>query len=110
MARTETAEKPVTGATVAAGEQRHYRAHIDGLRAVAVYLVVAFHAGLGVFAGGVVGVGGFFVLSGVLVRGILLRALAATRRINLRRFYSRRFRRILPAAAVALIVTGLVYA
>ena len=95
---------------VLAGEQQHYRAHIDGLRSVAVYLVVAFHAGLGVFAGGFIGVDVFFVLSGYLVTGILLRDLVGTGRINLRRFYSRRFRRILPASAVALIVTALVYA
>ena len=74
---------------------------------VAVYLVVAFHARLAGFAGGFVGVDVFFVLSGYLVTSILLRDLATAGRVDLRRFYARRFRRILPAAAVALLVTEL---
>ena len=49
-----------------------YRPHLDGLRAVAVYLVVAFHSGLGLVDGGFVGVDVFFVLSGFLVTKILL--------------------------------------
>ena len=87
----------------------HYRPHLDGLRSIAVYLVVAFHAGLGVFSGGFVGVDVFFVLSGYLVTGILLRDIVGAGRVNFRQFYARRFRRILPAAAVALIVTAIVY-
>ena len=87
----------------------HYRAHLDGLRFVAVYLVVAFHAGLAGFAGGFIGVDVFFVLSGYLVTGILLRDLVSSRRIDFRRFYSRRFRRILPAAALTLLVVAVVY-
>src|SRR6266436_1337032 len=102
MARTEIAERTV------AGEQAHYRAHLDGLRAVAVYLVVAFHAGLAGFAGGFIGVDVFFVLSGYLVTGILLRDLVSSRRIDFRRFYSRRFRRILPAAALTFLVVAVV--
>jgi peptidoglycan/LPS O-acetylase OafA/YrhL len=104
MAHTEIAEKTV------AGDQAHYRAHLDGLRAVAVYLVVAFHAGLGAFTGGFIGVDVFFVLSGYLVTGILLRHLVGSGRVNFREFYSRRFRRILPAACAALVATALVYA
>lgn len=100
---------PDRSESVLAAEPAHYRPHIDGLRAVAVYLVVAFHAGLGVFAGGFIGVDVFFVLSGYLVTGILLRDLIASGRIDFRRFYARRFRRILPAAAVALLVTAVVY-
>jgi peptidoglycan/LPS O-acetylase OafA/YrhL len=66
----------------------HYRAQLDGLRCVAVYLVVAFHAGLGGFGGGFIGVDVFFVLSGYLVTGILLRNLVSSRRIDFRSFYS----------------------
>jgi len=87
----------------------HYRPHLDGLRAVAVYLVVLFHAGSGWFPGGYVGVDVFFVLSGFLVTQLLLRDLRHQGTIRFGRFYSRRFRRLLPAAFVALTVTALVY-
>ena len=88
----------------------NYLSHLDGLRAVAVYLVVAFHTGLTGFSGGFIGVDIFFVLSGYLVTRILIRDLAAKGHIDLRNFYARRFRRILPAAAVALLVTAVAYA
>ena len=87
-----------------------YRPHLDGLRVVAVYLVVAYHARLRGFSGGFVGVDVFFVLSGFLVTSILLRDLTSRARIDWRRFYSRRVRRILPASVLALSVTALVYA
>ena len=87
-----------------------YRQHLDGIRAIAVYLVLAYHADLGWFSGGFVGVDVFFVLSGYLVTGILLRDLQAEGRIRLIRFYARRVRRLLPAAAITLIVSALVYA
>jgi peptidoglycan/LPS O-acetylase OafA/YrhL len=79
------------------------------LRAVAVYLVVAYHAGMGAFSGGFVGVDVFFVLSGYLVTQLLLRDFRSAGRIDFRRFYSRRFRRLLPAAFVTLVVTAVVY-
>ena len=87
----------------------HYRPQLDGLRAVAVYLVVAYHAGIHAFSGGFIGVDVFFVLSGYLVTLLLLRDFRAAGRIDFRRFYSRRFRRLLPAAFVALVVTAAVY-
>jgi peptidoglycan/LPS O-acetylase OafA/YrhL len=87
-----------------------YRPHLDGLRALAVYLVVAFHAGVRGFDGAFVGVDVFFVLSGYLVTRILIRDLLDHGRIDFGRFYARRFRRILPAAATVLILTGLLYA
>jgi peptidoglycan/LPS O-acetylase OafA/YrhL len=86
-----------------------YRPHLDGLRTVAVYLVVAFHAGLGLFEAGFIGVDIFFVLSGFLVTGILVRSLASGHGIRGRLFYSRRVRRILPAAFLTLVVTAVVY-
>ena len=86
-----------------------HRPHLDGVRTLAVYAVVAFHAGLGGVTGGFVGVDLFFVLSGYLVTGLLLRDLRAHGRIRLARFYSRRVRRLLPAAVVALLVTGAVF-
>jgi len=97
-------------ATGDAAEPAHaYRAHLDGLRAVAVYLVVLFHAGNDRFSGGYIGVDVFFVLSGFLVTQLLLRDIAASGSIRLSRFYSRRFRRLLPAAFVTLLVTAVVY-
>ena len=86
-----------------------YRPHLDGLRAVAVYLVVLFHAGSSRFAGGYVGVDVFFVLSGYLVTQLLLRDVHGQGSIRFGRFYARRFRRLLPAAFVALIVTAVVF-
>ena len=79
-----------------------YRPHLDGLRAIAVYLVVAFHSEIGRLSGGFIGVDVFFVLSGYLVTQLLLRDLGSFDRVRLRRFYARRYRRLLPAAFVAL--------
>ena len=87
-----------------------YRPHLDGLRAVAVYLVVAFHAGIGRLQGGFIGVDVFFVLSGYLVTGVLARDTdGPTGRVRFGRFYARRVRRLLPAAAVNLVVAALVF-
>ena len=83
-----------------------YRPEIDGLRAIAVLAVIAYHAGLG--GAGFVGVDVFFVISGYLITSLLLREHEATGRIDLLHFYARRVRRIFPAAAVVvLIVLGL---
>ncbi|MBU6280558.1 MAG: acyltransferase, partial [Actinomycetales bacterium] len=84
----------------------HRRADIQGLRAIAVLLVVAFHAGLPV-PGGFVGVDVFFVISGFVITGLLLREFAGSGRLNFRRFYSRRFRRLIPALALVVTVTAL---
>ena len=87
-----------------------YRPHLDGLRALAVYLVVAFHAGVGRASGGFVGVDVFFVLSGYLVTALLVRDLDGERgRVRFGRFYARRVRRLLPAAALNLVVTAIVF-
>ena len=73
-----------------------YRRDIDGLRAIAIALVVAFHAGLAVVPGGYVGVDVFFVISGFLITGLLLDELERTGTISLADFYARRIRRLLP--------------
>jgi peptidoglycan/LPS O-acetylase OafA/YrhL len=85
-----------------------YRPHLDGLRAVAVYLVVVFHAGSEPFSGGFIGVDVFFVLSGFLVTRLLVRDLTSRGSVSFERFYARRFRRLLPAAFVMLVVTATV--
>lgn len=75
---------------------------IDGLRAVAVVSVLFFHAGFSWAAGGYLGVSTFFTLSGFLITSLLLSERDATGRIDTREFWSRRFRRLLPAALAAL--------
>jgi len=73
-----------------------YRREIDGLRALAVIPVIFFHAGMGVFPGGYVGVDIFFVISGYLITTIIVREQAAGT-FSLLNFYERRARRIAPA-------------
>ena len=85
-----------------------YRPALDGVRCLAVYLVVLFHTGVGVFSGGFVGVDLFFVLSGFLVSTILFQELADTGRLDLAHFYDRRVRRLLPAALLVVLATGAV--
>lgn len=87
----------------------HHRYPIDGLRAIAVLLVVAFHAGMPGLGNGYVGVDIFFVLSGYLITSLLLRERIASGRISFPAFYARRFRRLVPAALLVLIITALVY-
>jgi len=79
-----------------------FRADIQGLRAVAVLLVLMYHVWPGVLPGGYVGVDVFFVISGYLITGLLLREHDQTGRISMLRFYARRLRRLLPAATVTL--------
>ena len=71
------------------GEGAGFRADLEGLRAVAVGLVLAYHAGVSAVAGGFVGVDVFFVLSGFLITGLLLRELRATGTVSLPAFYAR---------------------
>jgi peptidoglycan/LPS O-acetylase OafA/YrhL len=82
-----------------------HRADIQGLRALAVLLVVLAHAGVGFLPGGFVGVDVFFVLSGFLITGLLLAEARANGSVSLVDFYVRRARRILPAAALTLLAT-----
>ncbi len=76
---------------------------IQGLRGVAILLVLLNHAGVPGFDGGFIGVDIFFVISGYLIGGLLLRELTATGRIDLWAFYARRCRRLLPACLVLLL-------
>jgi peptidoglycan/LPS O-acetylase OafA/YrhL len=81
-----------------------YRPDIDGLRAIAVMLVVNFHAFPQAMPGGFIGVDIFFVISGFLITGIVARELDQ-RRFSLLAFYNRRIRRIFPALIVVLGAT-----
>lgn len=80
-----------------------YRPDIDGLRAVAILFVLGFHAFPNFFKGGFVGVDVFFVISGFLISGIILKALEK-KTFTYADFYSRRIKRIFPALLVVLTV------
>ena len=82
-----------------------FRPDIEGLRAVAILLVVAFHVGIPVVPGGYVGVDIFFVVSGYLITGLLIHELETSGRLSLLQFYARRARRLLPASILTLIAT-----
>ena len=97
-------KQPGDEAGTAPGD-RKFRPDVQGLRAIAVVLVVLFHAGVPRLTGGFVGVDVFFVISGFVITGLLLREHAASGRNHLLAFYGRRSRRILPAATLVIIVT-----
>jgi peptidoglycan/LPS O-acetylase OafA/YrhL len=80
-----------------------HRKDIDGLRAVAILPVLFYHANIWPFAGGYAGVDVFFVLSGYLITGLILREQAAGG-FSIANFYDRRVRRILPALGAVLLV------
>ena len=82
------------------------RADVQGLRAIAVSAVVAFHAGFGL-QGGFLGVDMFFVVSGYVITRLLLGELADTGRVSFARFYERRAKRLLPSLGVMLAVVML---
>jgi peptidoglycan/LPS O-acetylase OafA/YrhL len=86
-----------------------YRPALDGVRSIAVYLVVLFHSGLAAARGGFIGVDLFFVLSGFLITNILLADIDDCGRIRFGRFYARRARRLLLPAVVVIITTSLVF-
>ncbi|GLY27957.1 acyltransferase family protein [Kineosporia sp. NBRC 101731] len=82
-----------------------FRPDIEGLRAIAIILVVLYHCGVSSFSGGYVGVDVFFVISGFLITGHLAREVEATGRLHIGRFYARRAMRLLPAATLTTVAT-----
>ncbi len=94
-----------TGSAVAGAGGREVRPHLEGLRGLAVLAVLLFHLELPAARGGFAGVDVFFVLSGFLITGLLVREHERTGSIDLRAFYARRMRRILPAALVTVVAT-----
>ena len=95
----------------AQGSTLKYRPELDGIRGVAILLVLAQHINLpSSKLAGVVGVNLFFVLSGFLITSLLIAEQDATGRISLRRFYERRVRRLIPALVAVLIATGVLMA
>jgi peptidoglycan/LPS O-acetylase OafA/YrhL len=84
-------------------EATHFEPHIQGLRAVAVLLVVVYHFWPGRLSGGYIGVDIFFVISGFLITGQLARELQRTGRVALPAFWAKRARRLLPASIAVLV-------
>jgi peptidoglycan/LPS O-acetylase OafA/YrhL len=83
-----------------------FHPEIQGLRAVAVLLVVLFHLWPNRLSGGFVGVDVFFVISGYLITAHIYRELATTNTLSIRRFWARRIRRLLPASLLVLSIIG----
>ncbi len=88
--------------------ERRYLPSVDGLRALAVIAVLAYHLNLPWAPGGLVGVTVFFVISGFLITGILCVEIAETGGIDLKRFWIRRIRRLFPAIALVVVVTAVI--
>ena len=82
-----------------------YRGDVEGLRAIAILLVVACHARVTALAGGFVGVDVFYVLSGYLITGLLVQEIHTRGELCFANFYGRRLRRLLPALLLMLAVT-----
>ena len=87
--------------------ESYFRSDIQGLRGIAVLLVVIYHTGFA-FPGGFIGVDMFFVISGFVITQVLLREYEETGKISLSHFYARRARRLIPALSVVTIFTLLI--
>ncbi|WP_167581132.1 acyltransferase family protein [Kineococcus rubinsiae] len=90
--------------TVAPARGWGFRADVEGLRAVAIVFVLLFNAHVPRWGGGYAGVDVFFVISGYLITGLLVREVERTGTVSLADFYARRARRILPSAYLVLVV------
>jgi peptidoglycan/LPS O-acetylase OafA/YrhL len=86
------------GAVSAELQGRRFRPDIQGLRAIAILLVVLYHANVPGIRGGYVGVDVFFVISGYLITSQLVREAAKSGHLSLTKFYLKRVRRLLPSA------------
>jgi len=106
--RPVTADPPATpppAAGTGARPRRGFRTDIEGLRALAVLLVVLWHAGVPFISGGFVGVDVFFVISGYLITCGMVAEVAARGRLSLGGFWARRAKRLLPSSALVLLAS-----
>ncbi|MDX9700733.1 MAG: acyltransferase family protein, partial [Rhodocyclaceae bacterium] len=85
----------------------HFRSDIEGMRAIAILMVIGAHFSIPGLAAGFIGVDIFFVLSGFLITGILVREYNQNQRLDLPRFYANRLRRLFPALATMLVLSSL---
>ncbi len=110
-AMTRATPRPADDAFVGLHSKRgiSHQPALDGLRGLALCFVLAYHGGWGATHGGFVGLSLFFVLSGFLIGSLLLHEASQTGTVDLRKFYERRFRRLLPIAAVTLAVVFVVW-
>lgn len=110
---TQPPQKPPTGRRKLAEAKPQLKSHyipgLDGLRALAVLAVIAYHMGAGWAKGGLLGVTVFFVLSGYLITSLLLIELHNTDTINLPQFWLRRVRRLFPAIVLVIVVCGALF-
>lgn len=90
---------------MSAVRKQRYIPALDGVRAIAVIAVVLYHLRLPWIQGGLLGVTMFFVISGFIITRLLINEVAQTRKIDFKRFYLRRARRLLPAIVVVVLVT-----
>jgi len=99
---TNTADSGSPRAPSGTEGAKGFRLDIQGIRAIAIGLVLLAHAQVPGFGGGFIGIDVFFVLSGFLITGLVVTEIESTGRVSLRDFYARRARRLLPLAAVVL--------
>jgi peptidoglycan/LPS O-acetylase OafA/YrhL len=85
--------------------QRKHIDHIDGLRALAVLLVISLHLNFSIFSGGFVGVDVFFVISGFLISRVIITEININGSFNFLNFFCRRAKRLLPALMFTIILT-----
>ena len=105
MAEVAVAPAKIGPTSTTADHRRKFRPDIEGLRAIAVALVVLYHADISWLAGGYIGVDVFFVVSGFLITGLLVGELRERGTFSLAAFYARRMRRLLPASVLVLVAT-----
>lgn len=98
----KTSQSDVNKANKAKGV---FRPELEGLRAIGILAVMTYHAHVVIFPGSFAFIDLFFVISGFLITGILIREIEKTGRLSLSGFYARRIRRLLPAATVVLLAT-----
>src|SRR3954463_15575274 len=100
--RSNVTQMGQAGAPPTRGARLPHVGALDGLRAVSLIAVLLYHAGFGWAKGGFLGVSAFFTLSGFLITSLLIAEWRDTGRIDLRAFWGRRFRRLLPASLLTL--------